>query len=107
MEIDFLWLGLGIAAFGYFIGDGLKNFKNPSSKNFFDELDEDDGHQLISENDVHYFMGITRADAQQLIEEYPDVPHIKINHTVYYPKEALRKWLLQLNDLNEHHDRNK
>lgn len=40
MELDFFWLGLGIAAFGYFIGSGLKNFKNhdsPSMTSYFDE----------------------------------------------------------------------
>lgn len=98
MELDFLWLGLGLAAMGFFIGDGLKNFKNPSSKNILDVLDDDDSHELIKETEVHYFMGISKADAQKLIEEYPSIPHLKINHTVYYPREALRKWLLQIGD---------
>lgn len=96
MELDFLWLGIGIAAFGYFIGDGLKNFKNPSAKNILETLDWDDTHELIKEADVHHFMGISKEDARQLINEHPSIPHLKINHTVYYPREALRKWLLQL-----------
>ncbi|WP_396898330.1 hypothetical protein ACQRXC_26490 (plasmid) [Niallia taxi] len=29
MDIDFFWIGAGLSVFGYFIGDGLKNFKNP------------------------------------------------------------------------------
>lgn len=28
MEMNLFWIGLGLAALGYFIGDGLKNFKN-------------------------------------------------------------------------------
>jgi len=54
MEIDFLWIGLGLAAFGYFIGDGLKNFKN----------DEDDEHELIKANEVHHFIGVSKDDAK-------------------------------------------
>lgn len=33
-----LFLGVGIAIAGYFIGDGLKNWKNPSEKNFIDHF---------------------------------------------------------------------
>jgi hypothetical protein len=31
MEISLLWVGLGLAALGYFIGEGLKHFKNPGN----------------------------------------------------------------------------
>lgn len=31
MEMGF-WIGLGLAAIGYFIGDGLKNFKKGGGK---------------------------------------------------------------------------
>lgn len=54
MEIDFLYLAIGIAAFGYFIGDGLKNFKNPNAKNLMEYLDDDE-HELMNENEVHLF----------------------------------------------------
>ena len=96
MEWDLIFVAIGIAFAGYFIGDGLKNFKNPSAKNLIDSLNEDDGHELINEKDVHYFMRISKEDAKSLIQEHPDIPHIIINNKVYYPKDKLRKWLLDL-----------
>jgi len=29
LEISSFWIAVGLAAFGYFIGDGLKNFSKP------------------------------------------------------------------------------
>lgn len=98
MEFDFLWLGLGLAALGYFIGDGLKNFKNPEAKSLMDSFDEDDEHELIKENEVHHFIGVSKEDAKRLIESYKDVPHIKLNGNIYYPKAKLREWLLRVGD---------
>lgn len=92
------WLALGIAIAGYFIGDGIKNFKNPHAKNLIDSLEDDDNHELIKESEVHYFMGISKEDAKSLTQEYPDMPHIVINGKAYYPKAKLRKWLLNLGE---------
>lgn len=82
--MESIWIGLGIAIAGY--------------KTLIDSLNEDDEHELIKENDVHHFMGISKEDAKSLIDEYPGIPHIIINDKVYYPKEKLRKWLLNLGD---------
>ncbi|MBD1224071.1 DNA-binding protein [Virgibacillus halodenitrificans] len=91
MEIDLLWLGLGLAAMGYFIGDGLKNFKNPSARNLFEEADDD--HALIHENEVHHIIGISNADTQVLLKEHPEIPHITVNNIAYYSKGKLLEWL--------------
>ncbi|MFD1173267.1 DNA-binding protein [Oceanobacillus picturae] len=99
MEFDLIWLALGIAAAGYFIGNGLKNFNNPDAKDTLSEIfsdDENEGHELIKENDVHYFIGISKEDAKSLIQDYPDIPHVTINNKIYYPKAKLRKWLSDL-----------
>ncbi|WP_026570681.1 MULTISPECIES: hypothetical protein [Sediminibacillus] len=93
MEFDFFWLAIGIAAAGYFIGEGLKNFKNPETKGLLDTFSDDDDQQLLKESEVHYFMGITKEDAKSLKEDFPDIPHIIINHKVYYPKAKLKEWL--------------
>lgn len=98
MELDFFWLAIGMVGFGYFLGDGLKSFKNPSSKSFLESLDEDDEHELLKESEVHYFAGISREDAKKLTEEYPHIPHIKLNGQVYYPKAKLRAWLKDIGD---------
>ncbi len=94
--MDYYILAIGIAVAGYFIGDGLKNFKNPNAENVLDELDFDDEHELIQQRDVHYFMGISKEDGKILIKEYPDIPHIELNGKTYYPKAALREWLLKI-----------
>lgn len=98
MEFDSIWIALGIAAAGYFIGNGLKNFKNPDAKGLSDIFDEDDEHELINENDVHHFMGISKEDVKDLIQEHPTIPHIIIKDKVYYPKAKLRKWLTNLGE---------
>ncbi|MFC2946755.1 DNA-binding protein [Virgibacillus sediminis] len=96
MESDLIWLALGIALAGYFIGNGLKNFKNPDAKSFSEILENEEEHELITENDVHHFMGISKEDAKHLIKEHSDVPHILINNRVYYPRAKLREWLKNL-----------
>ena len=98
MEFDSIWIALGIAVAGYFIGNGLKNFKNPDAKGLSEIFDEDDEHELIHENDVHHFMGISKEDVKYLIQEHPDIPHIIIKDRVYYPKAKLRKWLTNLGE---------
>ncbi|GAB3801826.1 helix-turn-helix domain-containing protein [Virgibacillus kimchii] len=90
MELDFFWLAAGLAGFGYFIGDGLKNFKNP---NAWDVLESDDSLVLIKEKDIHHFLGISKEDTVSLIKDYPDIPHMKINNHIYFPKAKLREWM--------------
>ena len=96
--MDFLWIALGLAALGYFIGEGLKNFKNPEAKDAMEWLDDDDDHELIKAKDVHYFMGVSKEDARELLESYPDIPHIELNGNIYYPKAKLREWLLKIGE---------
>ncbi|WP_053220018.1 hypothetical protein [Virgibacillus senegalensis] len=93
MELDFFWLAVGIAVAGYFIGEGLKNFKNPETKGLIDAISDDDDQQLLKESDIPYFLGITKKDAESLKQDFPDIPHIIINSKVYYPKAKLREWL--------------
>ena len=95
--MDYIWLSIGIAVAGYCIGDGLKNFKNPSAKNVMDYLeDEDEEHELINEKDIHYFIGISKDDTKALIQKYPDIPSIELNGTLYFSKVKLREWLKNL-----------
>jgi len=94
MDLDFFWLGLGLAAFGYFIGDGLKNFKNPTSINAVENIfGDDERNELIKEADLHWKIGIRKEDAKKLVEQYPDIPHLEINGQIYFPKQQLQQWL--------------
>ncbi|WP_101841888.1 DNA-binding protein [Halobacillus sp. Marseille-P3879] len=89
-------LALGIAAAGYFIGDGLKNFKNPSAPDVLSSLNDDDDPQLVKEKDVHIYLGMSKEDGRQLLQEYPDIPHVTINQNIYYPKEQLKAWVKKI-----------
>lgn len=95
-EISFLSLAIGIAVAGYFIGNGLRNFKNPVPKEidqaFNDDLSDVYG-PLLSESDVHHYLGISKKDVHDLLHKYPDIPHIELNGNVYYPKKSLRQWV--------------
>ncbi|SES27043.1 DNA-binding protein [Salipaludibacillus aurantiacus] len=96
--MDFIFLGLGIAAAGYFIGRGLENFKNPDATHslgkMWDEQAEDGfSNYLIPEQEVHHHIGLSKEDAQALINEFPDIPHVKVNGKVYYHRQKLRQWL--------------
>src|SRR5699024_7119965 len=97
MELDFFWLGLGLAAFGYFIGKGLQNFKNPMTPDLVD-LSDDEDRQVVREKDLYWFSGVSKEDAKKLVEEHPDVPHIILNGQTYYPREKLKKWLREIGD---------
>ncbi|SDO48275.1 DNA-binding protein [Alkalicoccus daliensis] len=93
MELTFFWLAIGLAAAAYFIGDGLKNFKNPEAKNTMDYFTEEDERELIHEKHVHHTLGIEKKDVEALLREHADIPHIIINNSVYYPKKQLLEWV--------------
>jgi hypothetical protein len=86
MEISLLWIGLGLAALGYFIGDGLKNFKNPG--NSFSEYP-----MLIKEKDLHRYVGLTLDEVEELLQKYPDIPKIELKGTRYYQYHHFYEWL--------------
>jgi hypothetical protein len=86
MEINFLWVGIGLAALGYFIGDGLKNFKNPKG-NFSDYP------ILIKEKDLYLYLGLSKEEVNELLRKYPDAPKIELKGTTYYPYQHFLEWL--------------
>ncbi|WP_050181675.1 hypothetical protein [Domibacillus robiginosus] len=88
-----LFLGLGIALAGYFIGDGLKNWKNPSEKTFMDHFKRRDQPEFIREDSLHRFIGTPKEDAKALLEENRDIPSIKVNGKMYVSRTSLRQWL--------------
>ncbi|MDQ0208735.1 DNA-binding protein [Alkalicoccobacillus murimartini] len=98
-ELDTFWIAVGMIGTAYFIGDGLKNFKNPNSKSFSSSfsLNEDDDDiwgtpKLINESKVHEYIGISKEDAKSLVKDYPSVPHIRVNGHVYFPVKKLKAW---------------
>lgn len=86
MELDFFWLAIGLAVLGYFISDGLKNFKNPQASS-------DEYPTLIKEKDLHFHIGLSKTEVQDLLNRYPDAPKIVLEGTNYYPYQQFLKWL--------------
>ncbi|RHW43289.1 DNA-binding protein [Neobacillus notoginsengisoli] len=60
-------------------------------------------HQLFTQQEAADYLGISTEEVQRLTE-IPDgensytseIPHIRIGETIYYPKLAIDKWLLDL-----------
>lgn len=90
MEIDFFWIGAGLAALGYFIGDGLKNFKNPKGS-------PSTYPTLIKEKDLHYYVNLSKEEVSELLKKYPDAPKIELKGTTYYPYEQFLEYLSRIN----------
>ncbi|MFX5500846.1 hypothetical protein ACM5ME_12445 [Bacillus subtilis] len=88
-----VFLGIGIALAGYFIGEGLKQ-RNQTKGN------EQNDIFLIKERDIYFyiglFLGITTTEAKQLAGDMADLPYIKINGKKYVQKQSLIEWIFAL-----------
>ncbi|PAD69682.1 DNA-binding protein [Bacillus sp. 7586-K] len=85
MDIDFFWVGLGLAALGYFIGGGLKNFKNPKGSL--------SGYPaLIEEKDLYIYLGLSKEEVKDLLSKHPDAPKIELKGKTYYPYQHFIEW---------------
>ncbi|MGK9268835.1 hypothetical protein K1Y82_10325 [Bacillus inaquosorum] len=88
-----VFLGIGIALAGYFIGEGLKQMNHPKVYEKSDTF-------LIKERDIHFyighFLGITTTEAKQLAGDMTDLPYIEINGKKYVQKQSLKEWVFEL-----------
>lgn len=82
-----VFLGIGVALAGYFIGEGLKQMYQPKGNEQNDIL-------LIKERDIYFyighFLGITTTEAKQLAGDMTDIPYIEINGKKYVQKHMLK-----------------
>lgn len=85
MDISFFWIGIGLAALGYFIGDGLKNFKKPKNV--------PSSPTLIKKSDLHLYLDLSKDEVEDLLSKHPLAPKIELNGTTYYPYQQLMEWL--------------
>ncbi|KMY44758.1 hypothetical protein AC622_11420 [Bacillus sp. FJAT-27916] len=88
---DFFWIGLGLAALGYFIGEGLRNFRG--SGNPWGDSFDDEEPLMIKKKDLHYYIGIKKEDVDAFIAKYPAIPHIVLNGNTYFPHKKLLEWM--------------
>ncbi|MDL4838904.1 DNA-binding protein [Aquibacillus rhizosphaerae] len=95
MSISFFWIAIGLAACGYFVGEGLKNFGNPNSSNSLNSLldDEEDKPLLIKEKELNHYLGIDKEDVEAFVQNYPDIPRFELNGKTYYPYKKVLKWI--------------
>ncbi|AOY07477.1 hypothetical protein [Bacillus subtilis] len=88
-----VFLGIGIALAGYFIGEGLKQMNQTKGNEQNDIL-------LIKERDIYFyiglFLGITTTEAKQLAGDMADLPYIEINGKKYVQKHMLKDWTFTL-----------
>jgi hypothetical protein len=85
MEIVSFWIAVGLAALGYFIGDGLKNFAKPQKKSRYP--------YLIKEKDLHYHFNLSKDEIEELLNKYPDAPKRELKGTTYYSYHKFIDWL--------------
>jgi len=82
--MEFIFLAIGIALAGYFIGDGLKNFNNPTAKSVFQKWEESDVIEDVKKKYVRLALetgnhssiarkaGISRDTFRRWMNEYKD-----------------------------------
>ncbi|MCY8701125.1 hypothetical protein P8863_04930 [Bacillus spizizenii] len=94
-----VFLGIGVALAGYFIGEGLKQMNHPKAYEKSDTY-------LIKERDIHFyighFLGITTTEAKQLAGDMTDIPYIEINGKKYVQTHLLKEWTFTL--VEKHQD---
>ncbi|MDA7025591.1 DNA-binding protein [Bacillus sp. CLL-7-23] len=86
MQMELIWVGIGLAAMGYFVGDGLKNFKNPKASS-------SDYPMLIKEKDLHYSLGLSKEETKELLNKFPNAPKVELKGTTYYPYKQFLEWM--------------
>ncbi|MEG0260608.1 MAG: DNA-binding protein [Lysinibacillus sp.] len=95
MEINLIWIGVGLVILGYFIADGLRNFGNPKKgSNYF---------YFLKENELHYYVNLSEKEIKELLREYPGAPKVVLNGNTYYPTKQFQDWLhtIELNKNNK------
>ena len=88
MEINFFWIAVGLAALGYFIGNGLKNFAKgeKKKKSYY-------ANHLIKEKDLPHYLLLSQEEVKDLLHKYPGVPKLELDGTTYYPYQPLIDWM--------------
>ena len=93
--MEFIWIAIGLALLGYFIGDGLRNFGNPKKDSSY--------HYFLKENELHYYINLSETEIQELLLNYPGAPKVLLNGNTYYPLRQFQDWLhtIELNKNNK------
>ncbi|NDJ99865.1 hypothetical protein ABP2_0177 [Bacillus subtilis subsp. subtilis] len=55
---------------------------------------------LIKESDLHYHLGLSKAEVKELLEKFPGAPKIELKGTVYYPYQQFLQWMSSIDYTN-------
>ena len=95
MDMEFIWIAIGLTILGYFIGDGLRNFGNPKKDSSY--------YYFIKENELHYYTNLSENELQELLLKYPGAPKVVLNGCTYYSLSRFQDWLHTI-ELNKDND---
>ncbi|WP_404293270.1 DNA-binding protein [Cytobacillus kochii] len=84
-ELNFIWIAVGLALLGYFIGNGLKQFSSKNEGNM--------NHLLVEQSHLHLYFYLSEADMKDLLQKHPHAPKVILNGKHYYHLHKFRKWL--------------
>ncbi|MFK3938103.1 DNA-binding protein [Alkalihalobacillus sp. NPDC078783] len=94
------WLAIGMIGLGYYIGDGLKHFKQGKPQkdysDYYSYAESFGQPELVKESKVHQHIGMSKEDTKSLVKDYPSVPHVIVNGQIYFPLKKLKAWIENL-----------
>src|SRR5690554_1378713 len=85
LSTGLVFLAVGLALMGYFIGKGLQNFGRPDKGNKY--------NHFIKESDLEFYLNLDKKEIEDLLNKYPNVPKVELNGTTYYPYEQFMEWV--------------
>lgn len=92
VSLSIFCLGICFVIGCWLISNGLKEKQNPSMK-----------HQLLTQAEVADYLGLSIEEVRKITEipngenSYTsEIPHIKIEDKIYYPQNAIDKWMLEM-----------
>ena len=91
--MEYIWLAIGIALAGFFIGEGLKSLGSKTNAA--------DYYYFLKEEELSYYVNLTAKEIEQFLQEHPDAPKVNLNGTVYYPVKQFQDWLKQIDLLSK------
>ncbi|WP_068673541.1 hypothetical protein [Oceanobacillus sp. Castelsardo] len=80
-----IFLAIGLALMGYFVGKGLQNVGHPE-KGYKYNL-------LIKESDLEFYLNLNKNEIEELLRKYPNAPKIELNGTNYYSYKQFMEWV--------------
>ncbi|CEG27175.1 helix-turn-helix domain-containing protein [Bacillus sp. B-jedd] len=100
VALSICWFSVCFVIGSWLISNGLSN---QSLKLSNDPVKEPIQHQLLTQSEVADYLGISIEEVQKLTK-IPDgensyiseIPHIEIQNIEYYPRNAIDKWLLNV-----------